>query len=176
MAPEQREVARFMNESKAFLNKEREDFAHLLTEGMELLGVNAEQIARELGCIPATISRWRNKDATPLAGMQHVAIVKLRARAPEYETHYDIVWCKSIEAFNNKSLYKRYQSYSHSHWLIAHATKSWSMCGDFCWQLIDTRNGVVLESGVLSLLFACAREKILDEAANTLSKFEFEVQ
>jgi hypothetical protein len=180
-APLRREVAEYLDETSAFLKKERDDFAQLMSEGMELFMLDDRKLADELEILPFTIESWRKQHSIPLTTMQHIAIKKLRAHAPEYENHYNIVWSKYTDKrYETREKPIRYYakriSYWHEHWLITNATDGcWSYSGDLCWGLWDSRNGLVLESVSPNLLFACAREKILEESAQSMSEFEFEV-
>jgi hypothetical protein len=183
VSPEYRQTVSFLEDANEFLAKRRTDFVLLLKEGMELFGVGAKTFARELGMLPFTVESWLSGKSRPYAIVQVAVIEKLVAHAPQYEAHYGIVWCKRIDKSYADSIkkdsirfYKDRIVYWHGRWMITNATSGcWSPSGSTCWGLWDTRSGLVVESESLRLVFACARERILDEASEVLSTYQYEV-
>jgi hypothetical protein len=186
VAPEYRQTVSFLEDANEFIAKRRVDFFPLLKEGMELFGLDAKTFARELGILPLTVETWLTGKSKPYAIVQvaQVAVIeKLVSHAPQYEAHYGIVWCKRIDksytdSINKDSIrfYEQRIVYWHGRWMITNATSGcWSPSGSTCWGLWDTRSGLVVESESLRLVLACARERILDEASEVLSTYQYEV-
>jgi|SRR5271166_830979 len=150
-------------------------FWFLLQEGMQLVGMSAAAMAKELELLPSTIDKWVAAQVLPLENMQKLALTAIRKRIsgrwPSLLTQkrvrvYDIEWTEigySTAVLNGEATTDRgYYEYQRR-WLIS---RKHSNTDVECWNLFDGKN-LVMESSAVSLLFACARELILEESAKS---------